>query len=80
MQGPAAQDFDPQAAQQWAKAVKWKRLTILSTKAHPSDPNAYYVQFQAFYILKGWPQQLIELSEFNRIDGRWYYVASISSE
>lgn len=80
MQGTAAQDYDPQVAQQWAKAVQWKRLMVLSTQAHPNDQDSYYVKFRVFYIIQGRPQQLLELSEFKRIDGRWYYIASIHDD
>lgn len=70
----AAVDFDPVSAQQWAKTIKWKRLKVLRTFPHDSDPNRYFVEFSAYYIASGRPQELHEISEFKRINGKWYYI------
>lgn len=74
--GPAAQSFDPEDALEWAKKAKWKRLKVLNSYPHPTNQNRAFVQFSAYYIYEGKPQELTETSEFERIDGRWYYVDS----
>ncbi len=74
MREQAALGFDPIGAEQWAKAVRWKRLKVLRTFPHETDPNCYYVEFTAYMITQGKPQQLNEISEFKRIEGRWYYT------
>lgn len=78
MTGPAAENFDAQDAEQWASSVKWKRLKIVATDAHPTDPDTAYVKFRAFYIAQGKLCELIELSEFKRIAGKWYYYRNAS--
>ena len=74
MRGLAAEDFNTEAAYQWAKTVKWKRLTVLETYSDPQDENHAFVKFKAYYIYQGKPHTLSEISEFKRIAGQWFYV------
>lgn len=74
MRETAAQDFDPIAAEKWARKSKWKRLQVIDASPHETDVNRYYVKFTAYYISQGKSQQLTEISEFKRIDGKWYYI------
>lgn len=74
--GPAAQWFNPTEALEFATKAKWKRLKVLDSYPHPTNTNRAYVQFSAYYIYEGKPQEMTETSEFERIDGRWYYVDS----
>lgn len=78
MQGQAAEGFDPIEAKRWAQSIRWKRLKILRTYGHKTEPDIYYVEFIVHYVDQGKPQQIKERSEFRRINGRWYYVYGIS--
>lgn len=71
----AAENFDPVAAESWAKAVKWKRLKVYESFSHPSDAERAFVSFSAYYIAQGRPEEIREVSEFKRIDGRWFYIS-----
>lgn len=75
MLSPASDNFDPVAASQWAKAVQWKRLKILATST-PTE-SLGYVEFIAMFWHKNIRQTLHEMSEFQRVEGRWYYVKGI---
>lgn len=74
MRGPAAQNFDPVDAKAWALKAKWKRLKVLHDSLAENSQNHAYVRFEAFYIWEGKPQKLLETSEFELINGRWYYT------
>lgn len=74
MRETAALNFDPIAAENWAKSVKWKRLKVLDAFPHPTDPNRAYVSFTAYYIVNGRPEEIREVSEFRRINERWFYI------
>lgn len=71
MQGPASVDFNEPEAEQWAKEVNWLGLTVL----HASEENDRgFVEFIARYAHHNQVHELKELSEFKRVDGRWYYI------
>lgn len=75
MRGPAAEDFDKQEAQQWARSVQWERLEIV--EAPPVRPGKIrgFVTFIAHYrTSNNHPQTLEEKSEFRLKRGRWYYT------
>ncbi len=74
MQGKAAMGFDPTEARQWAKTVKWKGLKVLRTFPHETDSNRTYVEFVATYMLENKIHKLTEVSEFQLIEGKWYYI------
>lgn len=71
MQGPAAKDFDPLEASNWAKQVKWLKLKIIRTS---TTDDKGYVEFVARYIFQGKKHELHETSEFHWIDDRWFYI------
>lgn len=73
MREKAAENFDPLSALQWAKTAKWKRLKVIRAFSD-ADTGIAYVEFTAYYIFKGAPQKLVEVSAFKQMDGRWYYV------
>lgn len=74
MCGPAAKNFNPVDAKRWASNAQWKRLKILRDFPHPTAPDRHYVEFVADYIAQNKKHRLQELSEFQRIDGHWFYV------
>lgn len=74
MRESALERFDPESAKTWALTARWKRLKVLATAPHESDPHQYYVTFEAFYIFKGKPQTLREKSVFRHRQGQWFYI------
>lgn len=68
---PLMRKFHPQKEyEDWAKANKWTKLEILSL------PSFDQVEFKAHFIdEEGIKQIHHELSKFERIDEKWYYVS-----
>lgn len=71
MRGPAAQGFDYEDAQNWAKNVIWNGLDVI--KSHTQLPYGW-VEFIAHFSDQGENQDIHELSEFHFEKGRWFYV------
>lgn len=71
MKAPANQDFDPVAAAQWAKSVRWLALEVV--KATSTDTSSF-VEFIAHYSHENKRYVLHEISEFHLENGQWYYV------
>lgn len=67
-------DHDRQAARRWAAESDWLGLEILSTEAGKAQDDKGVVEFRATYREKGLTRQLHEISQFSKLDGRWYYV------
>ncbi len=74
MRGQALANFDPQKAAEWAKQIKWLRLEVLNATPITATDHTAYVEFIAHYLFQGRREKLHEVSEFHRIDGRWYYI------
>ena len=56
-------------------AIIWQSLTILDyTTIKPKDKNGI-VEFKASYVLDNKPHTLHERSQFNKINGHWFYVS-----
>ena len=63
--------------ERWAKSVVWIRLTILNTEAGEANNETGNVEFKAFYLENGKPDQIHEKSLFRRENGKWMYVSGI---
>lgn len=64
---PALNHFDIEDLRQSAQSLKWTKLEVI--QAHDN-----IVEFKAHYRI-GQAQHVIhEVSEFKRVDGKWYYV------
>lgn len=74
MRDKAAKNFDPIDAKNWAESVKWIDLTILNTKQGQEKDNIGWVEFKARLKENGKMHCIHELSEFHKIEERWYYV------
>lgn len=72
--GVAEMDFDRASAKRWAKSVTWLGLTVHRAWCESDDVG--FVEFTARFTQNDQAQSLHELSEFQRIDQRWYYVAA----
>lgn len=69
--GKAAIGFDKVQAKAWSEQADWKSLTVLNTK---QDGDKGEVEFMSHYILQGRPSYMHERSQFERIDGVWFYT------
>lgn len=72
MQGKALAGFDESNAKAWAESVKWLGLKVINTKHEL--PDCGFVEFIARFIEGAKQRSIHEISEFHRIDARWYYV------
>ena len=67
-------DYDPIAAEQWAKNAEWLNLEIVKTEAGGLMDEQGTVEFIASYREKGVPYAHHELAEFSRLNGKWYFT------
>lgn len=77
MKGAAALGFDPVSAKAWAESVEWTGLEVLTAS---EDGDTGYVSFKAHFTAQNEANVLSELSEFKRMDGRWYYTREAQPE
>ena len=68
------QDHDREAARKWAEESDWLGLTIIATEQGQAGDDAGSVEFRASYREKGRNHVLHEISQFQKLEGRWYYV------
>ncbi len=75
MRDAALSNYDDKEAFDWACSVKWLKLEVI---------NSYYlsetkgvVEFKAYFRANNKKQCLHEISEFNYVDGNWFYVGMI---
>jgi SEC-C motif domain protein len=71
MRGPALNDFNPEQAKAWAEQVEWLGLAVTD---HQEQGDHATVSFIARFFAGGQRQNMIEKSEFQKTEGRWYYV------
>ncbi len=74
MRGAAAKNFNPDAARQWASEVQWLGLKIIAAPPVVEGADIGFVKFVASYRQLNHNHIIHELSEFQRLDGRWYYI------
>jgi len=74
MCGPAAENFNPVEAENWARSVKWVGLKLIDTSQLTSNDTVGFVEFAAYYKSSGKLHTLHERSEFHLINNHWYYV------
>lgn len=68
------QDFNRQEATAWSKNSQWQGLEIIKTENGGVDDDTGTVEFIARFTEKEKPVAHHELAEFEKIDGRWYFV------
>lgn len=67
-------EIDEKATQEWAERCDWLELKILD--APPPEGDKGQVEFMARYDdPKGVVRNHHEISQFERVDGAWYFVA-----
>lgn len=61
--------------EEWAKSVKWIKLTVLNTQAGEATDKTGFVEFEAVYMENGQLDKIHENSFFQREDNKWVYVS-----
>lgn len=74
MQGPAAKGFDYQLTKQWAESVEWRGLEVIKASIDLHSPTLGTVEFKASYYYQNQLHIMHELSQFQLIEGHWYYI------
>ena len=77
MKGPALKNFSKAEAKQWAEAVTFTSLRVLTAYMNPKNNHVGFVEFIATSSANGKEHQQHELSEFHQEDGVWYYIDGI---
>jgi len=67
-------ETDRKSTEEWSKRSEWKGLEIVRTEAGGPNDEEGQVEFIARYSLAGLDHKHHELSDFRKIDGRWYFV------
>jgi SEC-C motif-containing protein len=68
-------DFDKNAALEWAEQSEWKGLEIVKTQKGQESDHDGVVEFRAHYKVKGHEQEINhhEVSYFKKLEGKWKY-------
>lgn len=74
MRENALKNFDPKKLTAWALSVQWDRLEVIAASPVNETTQIGFVQFVAHYYENNAAQTIAELSEFKKIDSRWYYT------
>lgn len=74
MQGAPLEHFDAKQTQAWAKHASWLELRIINAPPVNDTDTVGFVEFIAHYRFQGKVANIHEISEFHRIENRWYYV------
>ena len=72
MRGAAAERSDDTRITEASEQINWTKLTIVD--APLAQGETAVVEFIAYYTQQGRADKLHERSQFQQIDGRWYYV------
>lgn len=72
MRGKASVGFDPVTARLWAQRVIWIKLQIINTDKSLAEHG--HVEFIATFVDNKTVCQLHEISEFQHMEDRWFYV------
>ena len=68
------EDLSVEETRKWSEESKWRGLRIISVENGTSGDDNGTVEFSASYEQNGSRYNHHEVSRFNRIDGRWYYM------
>ncbi len=74
MRGKAAQGFSDQDLEGQKNAHQLLGLNVIRHIQDKKNPNHAFVEFRALHQFKDKYSIIQEYSEFNRIDGRWFYI------
>ncbi len=66
--------FDEEGISRWSKESEWKGLDIREIEAGGENDSTGKVEFIAKYAIGGVQQNHHEISEFKKIDGKWFFI------
>ncbi|MBM3132653.1 MAG: YchJ family protein [Chloroflexi bacterium] len=69
------EDHDAEGARDWAEKSEWRGLTILNTRKGAPEDTEGEVEFTADFAYNGNEQRHHERAHFEKVDGKWYFVA-----
>ncbi|MCB9061102.1 MAG: YchJ family protein [Halobacteriovoraceae bacterium] len=67
-------EFDSEETKNWSSKSQWQGLDILNVIDGMEKDETGQVEFIARYKISGLEQQHHELSEFKKIDDKWYFI------
>jgi SEC-C motif-containing protein len=67
-------DADRKATADWSRRAAFHGLTLLGGERGGPEDDTGTVEFIARYTIEGVEHTHHELSEFRRVEGRWYFV------
>ena len=67
-------DHDEEATRRWASGSEWLGLEILAVEGGSQADETGAVEFVATYREKGLMHHYREVSQFQKLDGVWYFV------
>lgn len=67
------EDVDVEETRKWAAESEWKGLKIVSSQKGGENDTTGIVEFIASYVQKGTKYDHHEVSQFEKVDGRWYF-------
>ncbi len=74
MMGKVAKGFDREHSELNQNHTKWLALDVVQSSVDNNNPNHAYVEFRALFSFDEKNSVMHELSEFKRVDGRWFYI------
>lgn len=74
MMGKALSGFSLDKATRSAAFTQWLGLEVINSYLDKNNPNHAFVEFRALYAHAGKHIVMHELSEFKRVDGKWFYI------
>lgn len=77
MKGKALLGFNEVQAKQWASSVQWIGLNVIGTHRDKTDEHIGFVEFMATYSDKGVIETIHEISQFQWIEGAWFYIDGV---
>lgn len=60
------------------EGIQWLKLCVASSEMEPTNSEKGYVAFSAYFGMKGKLFVLEEHSTFEKVDGKWFYLADAS--
>lgn len=74
MQGKPLVGFNEAEAKRWATSVQWMGLSVIETYREGVDEDTGFVEFIARYLDRGTIKTIHEISQFQYINGCWFYI------
>lgn len=74
MQGKPHLHFNAKETEKWAMSVHWLGLRVIQVFYHETDPCMGFVEFKTSYIQQDILRVIHEISQFQFIKDRWFYV------